>query len=501
MQINSIIIVGGGSAGWFTAGAISKNFPQIDLTLIESTEIPTIGVGESTLGHINRFFNYLGLEDEDWMKECDATYKVSIAFSDFYKKGQFFQYPFGEFKIPNQFEHVVEWLELKALFGDKVDNKDFVHFLNYNSLLATYNKLSLEENEDYSFSDDVAYHFDAEKFSNFLKNKFCKNIKHYIGTVEEVSSTENGIDYIMLEDKKLKADLYIDCTGFKSILIENKLGVKFKKFDHLINDCAIAARIPFKNEDERKNITNTTICTAMDYGWMWEIPLWNRYGSGYVFSSKFSDFNSIENEFRNKNGFDGPIKRIKFRHGRHESAFEKNVFSVGLAYGFIEPLESTGLLTIHENIILLIDALLQHDCNINYVDKELINFECNKLIDDMSYFVSDHYNLSRRIDTPYWEFSTQQRKDLEIFAIQDKLKITNNNIDGLTCVLIGMNYSPINYNSIINTKGLRDSEKLEKYTDEQISKFKLYENILMSKIKKVSTLNSTYDFLKKYIYD
>jgi len=506
MQINSVIIVGGGTAGWFTAAALAKCLPQLKISIIESKEIPTIGVGESTLGHITRFFKYyLGLKDEDWMKESDATYKVSIAFEDFYKKNSFFQYPFGKFfkKGNTSFHNHYQYLKLKALFPNNVKIEDYVHFLNYNSWLATHNRITEHAHDkfweySYSFSDNVAYHFDAEKFANYLKNNLCKNVQVYNGIVDEVKVNENGVEHLKLKDLKLNADLYIDCTGFNSIISEKSLGVKFKNFEYLPNDSAVTARIPYKNEEELKNITNTTLCKAMNAGWMWNIPLWHRSGNGYVYSSKYIDDDVAELEFRKKMNYDGETKLIKFRHGRLQKAFYKNVYAVGLSYGFVEPLESTGLLTVHENIIKLIDMLTQHDCDLNYADKEFINNHCEKNMYGFSNFILNHYTMSRRTDTEFWKYMSNhpasykgnyyEKLEEHIIKAVSKTDIIS---EGMVCISIGMNYNPLK-----NIKYSVDNEQFLVYKN----RLAQYNDFLKNTKEEILKLPTTYEFLKEKIY-
>ena len=499
MRINKIIIVGGGTSGWFTATTLAYKFPRLDITLIESREIPTIGVGESTLNHINYFFNVLDLEDNEWMKECDATYKASIEFENFYKNGTRFQYPFGFISTPPNLDSGVgiysvdEWFNLKSAYPNEIKAEDFVNYFSFNGLLANYNRMANEEVYNFSFKRDIAYHFDAEKFAKFLQKKYCANVTHYIATIEDVGVSENGIEYVRVDDNKLTADLYIDCSGFNSLLIEQKLKVPFIEFESLINDSAIAARIPY---NEKETIRNTTLCTAVDNGWIWNIPLWNRYGSGYVFSSKFADFDSIENEFRKKTSYEGDIKRISFRHGYHEKAFYKNVYTVGLSYGFIEPLESTGLLTVHENILALITLLGKHDCHINNIDKEMLNYFCETYIRNMSDFVGYHYAFSKKDDTDYWNEVTNNISYNPIDLYQDILfNKKYNTFGGLLFILIGMNYSPT---SIDDLKWLISLKSKTLY--EYKIKLNSYKNILKKQKENILKYPSHLEFLKQKIY-
>lgn len=496
MQVNSIIIVGGGTAGWFTAAALSKAVPDIKLTLIESKEIPSIGVGESTLGHINRFFKFLGLRDEDWMRECDATYKVSIGFQDFYKKNEYFQYPFGNV-MRDKNRYVYYWLKLNAAFPDKINFQNFANFVNYNANLSSYNRLTDVNDENFDFQNDVAYHFDAEKFAKYLKNKFCNNINHYISTVENINVDENGIESIQIDGLTLQADLYIDCTGFNSLLIEQKLGIPFISFDFLKNNAAIAARIPY--EKEPTDITNTTLCTALSSGWMWQIPLWNRSGCGYVFSKDFQDFENAEKEFRNRINYNGDIKYINFRHGYHEKAFYKNVFSIGLAYGFVEPLESTGLLTIHENIFYLLEPLIRKDHYLNAIDIHNINDNCTKMMNNFSNFVFHHYIMSKRNDSEYWDYFTNKINLSDcntdyIMNLTDKEKYDvfdyeENLLNGMTYIAVGMNYNYLNKMNLSDEQFKQQEQRLIEYN-----------KILQKDREKMLTLPTTYEFLKEKIY-
>ena len=304
--------------------------------------------------------------------------------------------------------------------------------------------------------------------------------------------SEHGIEYLEIDTLKLKADLYIDCTGFNSLLIEKNLKVPFIDFDFLKNNAAIAARIPY--DEEPVNIINSTLCTGLSAGWMWEIPLWQRHGSGYVFSTDYLSFEDAENEFRKKLDFDGDVRHIRFRHGYHNKAFYKNVFSVGLAYGFIEPLESTGLLTIHENIINLIEPLIVHECNLNRVDIENINRKSTKMMKNFSEFVFLHYVLSRRDDTPYWNDLTNniELSDHHVAMFSNMLKEDSGllkSMSGTTYVGIGMNYY------LVSRKNYDDS-----IVDEQLKRLDMYNNLLIEDAEMINKLPTTYEFLKEKIY-
>lgn len=413
MKVKKICIVGGGSSGWMTAAGLSKHFPEIEITLIESGIAP-VGVGESTLGHFNDFLNFMELKDEDWMPYCNATYKTSIAFKNFREgKGERFQYPFGK---TIEGENVHFYYYLKFIYPDLYPPEEGSRYFNRQTLLTESGKFTKEPIEGINFdsSVDSAYHFDAAMFGEFLKKKIAipNGVKHFNEKIEYCTKDEDGnLKAIHTKNgKSFNADLFIDCTGFKSLLLEKFMGVPFIDFkDYLFNDTALAAQIPYI--DKEKQMTTWTDCVAMENGWVWEIPLWHRIGTGYVFSSKYTTTEKAEEEYRDylsktyseKIAKEVKFKKINIKHGKHAQSWKKNVVAIGLSYGFIEPLESTGLLTTHENILSLADILDMSDGYVTqkWVDK--FNFRINNMIDNMMVFVAYHYYFSKRKDNKYWK--------------------------------------------------------------------------------------------------
>ena len=284
-NIKSICIVGGGSSGWMTAAAIAKMLPNIDLTLVESSSIPTIGVGESTIGHINSFLTMLDIKDEDWMKHCNATYKTSIKFIDFRENPKesphTFHYPFGIFDMTDKPRGVMEWFLAKAA-DPSIDNSNFAEF--YHDAILMTDKTKLTKNEDhkirgFNFDIDTAYHMDAALFGQWLKDNLAipNGCKHIVDNITDVGQREDeSIDFIVAENNgKIYADLFIDCSGFRSLLLDKTLKVPFISFhDTLLNDRAVATIIPYIDAD--REMENYTSCTAIEAGWVWNIPLWNR---------------------------------------------------------------------------------------------------------------------------------------------------------------------------------------------------------------------------------
>lgn len=405
--MNKIIILGGGSAGWMTAATMIKMYPKKDITLIESPNIPGVGVGESTLGQINKWLGLLNIKDKDFMPYTDASYKLSIRFEDFYeKKDGGFHYPFGR-----PFEDNLSWGKqnwyLKKYLNKKILNNDYANFINPNMALVNNNKIFKNENNEllgFNFTNDTAYHFDAIKFGSWLKDNYCipKGVNHIVEDVVNIKTKKEGIVSL----NGYKADLYFDCTGFKSILM-NKIGAKFKDYSDLLpNNKAWATRVPYK--DKKKQLESFTNCTAIENGWVWNIPSWERIGTGYVYSDKYVTDKKALKEFKNhldSKGHDysnSIFKNIKMRIGRFDRIFYKNVCSIGLSAGFIEPLESNGLLSVHEFLMNLLDVFERHDTITQY-DKDCFNVKCGRFFDKFTDFVAEHYALSKRNDTKYWQ--------------------------------------------------------------------------------------------------
>ena len=418
--IKKILIVGGGSTGWMTAAYLSKKLKFLDITLIESKKIGTIGVGESTLGHINKFLDSLELKDEDWMPFCNATYKTSIKFTDFKEKGSYFHYPFGNLDIQDNTSGIMDWFYYQAYTNHSLPSTDFAEFVVPQVLMTDRNKITRNEDNRiraFNFHDHTAYHMDAERFGVYLKEKIAlpNGVKHIQDTVVDIRQNEQGeISEIITEDGlHLTADLYIDASGFRKILIEKVMKTEFISFgDVLLNDRALAARVPYL--DPEKEMHSVTNCTAIENGWVWDIPLWTRRGTGYVHSSKFADREQAEKDFRNhlalrfgeEKAEEFEFNYIEIKHGMQKEPWIKNVCAMGLALGFVEPLESTGLLTTHENIMRLEATLDRRQGYVNQFDIDGWNFAAKEELESFKQFVSIHYALSKREDTEYWKYAT-----------------------------------------------------------------------------------------------
>lgn len=474
MKVESICIVGGGSSGWMSAAALSKLFPQIEVALIESEISKPIGVGESTLGHFNRFLSRLELKDKDWMPHCNATYKTSIAFQNFRQgEGERFQYPFGKWDFDYYKNHLTVFFELQKQYGKELyPEEEFARFYNMNTFLADECKMADSiPSSNYNPSVDTAYHLDAELFGQYLRDHIAipNGVTHLLGDVENVVKRPDGSieSLITTTGGIISADLYLDCTGFKSLLLEQHMGVEFISFnDQLFNDRALATQVPYN--DRVNQMETYTDCVAMNCGWVWNIPLWHRVGTGYVYSSKYISDADAELEFREylagrytpEVAQNCQLRPIKIKHGKHKVAWKKNVIGIGLSYGFLEPLESTGLMTTHENILCLTDILDRRDGFVSKIDVDTFNWKAEAPLTAMKNFVAIHYTLSQRQHNQYWKDATENIELMPVFEdscpaalrasegyvslIQNpEAAYRNDDTQGFAYIMAGLGYNPV----------------------------------------------------------
>ena len=508
-KFDNITIVGGGSSGWMTAATFIRFFPNKNITVIESPDYPIVGVGESTLGQINIWKDLLGIKDEDFMKDTDASYKLSIKFTDFYKKDSGgFHYPFGRIYHENDssISPPNDWAMKKVFYPD-TEVSDYTRTYFPVMPLIELNKINKNDTgvfDNFNFHSDSAYHFDATKFGQWLKNNYCipKGVKVISDTVANIVVNDDGIDYLILNSgEKFKSDLYIDCTGWKSLLLGGALNEKFISYNDILpNNRAWATQLPY--EDKEKELECYTNCTALTNGWVWNIPLWSRIGTGYVYSDRFISKEDALNEFKNhlrsnKMAHFNPdrdvdnlkFKDIEMRIGIHKRTWVKNVVAIGLSAGFIEPLESNGLFTVHEFLLNLIKSLQRNV--FTQWDIDCYNATNRDMFDTFAQFVSLHYALSNRDDSDYWkelnsrsfakDMVNRITKPLDEYVNLKyrKMTLSGHPLDsngGIHCIATGMNYqmldtidvqkmslhNSINYKNIIDTFTEKWNEKYQK---------------------------------------
>ena len=307
MKIESVCIVGAGSSGWMAAALLSKLCPHLEIAIVVDESTKPVGVGESTLGHFNKFLQLLELKDEDWMPACNATYKNSIRFTNFREgKGEVFEYPFASYFdqtfAPNGLN---TWGQLALIDPENFGPESFAEMFTDNTFLAEYNRCTKDEEgklRAFDFNYDTAYHLDADLFGKYLRDNVAipngvQILEGHVTGYQPNGVNDGSLKYIILDkERAIFADLYIDCTGFRSQILERFASSQAMSYEKkLLNDKAWATKIPY--EDKEKEMHNVTDCHAMKNGWVWNIPLWNRIGTGYCYSSKFC----TKDEMPNKN--------------------------------------------------------------------------------------------------------------------------------------------------------------------------------------------------------
>ncbi len=490
-----ITILGGGTAGFCTAAILSQyvknNNLDIVIKCVYSSKIGRIGVGESTQLAINDIFQFLRLRDEDWMSRCNATYKSNIRFEGW--SDDVFYYPFGDLTG----EDVNDFFIMANLFPDEVKLSDFSRVARYHSRFGEFNRLT---KEGWDFDELTAYHFDTEKLAKvfyevcerngviFFDDYLTDVDYHDNGDIKCLNCTHTGSHY---------ADLFIDCSGFKSLLLGEAMGVPFKSYaDTLINNRVVSAKIPYTNKNEQ--LTSYTNNVTMKNGWCWEIPLWDCMSVGYVHSLLYTDSTQINEEFVERYGVE-PDRTTNFTTGRREKAWVKNVASVGLSYGFIEPLEATGLASIVTNIFRLLEVL-STNLKFNAFDREMYNHSVGLELDRSKTFIDMHYATSHKNDTKYWDHVTnriqypwdQHNCGRSIEMVVGDRDFSNKHLNGgLSFILAGNGYGPTSPGFI---KSLADINHYRTLKDSYIS-----EDCALN--KKVLQYSTTLEFLEETIYD
>ena len=420
MKCDKILIVGGGSAGWMTASTLIRAFPDKDITVLESPKIPTISVGESTISKVKQWTKFLGIEDKEFLKHTDGTIKFSIKFTDFNGKDEAaFHYPFGAVVTEGTKLRYNDWWMKKA-YNPGLPVSDYADC--FSPVMALINQSKGAKNfRGFDNDKDSAYQFDAIKFGIWLRDHYCipRGVKHI---QEDISTVEQDEEGIVSLNGKHKADLYVDCTGFKSMLLGGALKVPFEPIPKLPNNKAWVTKIPYI--DKIKEMKSYTNCTAIENGWVWNIPLWSRVGTGYVYSDEFVSDKDALKEFKShlkKNGANVEkleFRNLKMRCGIHERLFVKNVVAIGLANGSVEPLESNGLFSVHEFLIELVRNLRRGE--ITQWDKDNFTFACKSIYYGFVEFVGLHYALSTRNDTPYWKANNSRDWEESLYNLKPK---------------------------------------------------------------------------------
>ncbi|WNO09264.1 tryptophan halogenase family protein [Teredinibacter sp. KSP-S5-2] len=456
--IRSIVIIGGGTAGWLAANHLGKKLSntEISIRLIESKNIPTIGVGEGTVPEMRNTLMYFGIRETDFMQKCHATFKQSIKFVDWVDSGN-----------NDYYHHVFDpprtrFNDLSAYWIKKeVKKTTYANAISAQSHLCDdFKAPKLITTPEFDGGANYAYHLDAAKFSMMLKENATK--KYGVIHIEDevLEACLNSLGYIdsvrLMSGSDIEADFFVDCSGFSSLLVGDALKVPFiDKGKYLFVDTALTVQVPYENL--ACEVPPYTISTAKKNGWIWDIGLTNRKGIGYVYSSKYTDDSQAEETLRKYLGPESNIdgaRKIPMKIGYREKFWEKNCVAIGLSAGFVEPLEATGLLAFDVSSRLLAEKIPTHFNDLDKIEKQYnkyVKYIWDRIID----FVKLHYFISRRRDSQFWldnvsedsaPDTLKERLDLWKRAVPTTFDFFSRfdvfNLDNYLYVLYGMKHLP-----------------------------------------------------------
>jgi len=466
-KIKNVIIVGGGTAGWLTAALLVRTLGKaINITLAESDQVGTIGVGEATIPPIVDFNRALGINEQEFLAATNGTIKLGIEFENWTTEGDRYMHAFGGVGKDLafcDFHHL--WLKSRTL-GNK---HSFGHYsLNYRA--ATANKFAPLNHIPGTNLPGLAYayHFDAGLYAKLLsKVSQGQGVKRIEGFIEGVTTNDNTgfVERLHLRDgQEIDGDLFIDCSGLAALLIGKTLNTGFEDWSHYL-PCDRAVAVPSKSMSEIKPYTRSI---ARDSGWQWQIPLQHRIGNGLVYSSKhLTDDEAIAQLLAGLDSepLDSP-RVIPFRTGRRLQQWNKNVVSIGLSSGFLEPLESTSIHLIQTAATRLVKCFPNNGFKQTEIDE--FNRQSKTEYESVRDFIILHYKINKRSDTPFWRDC--QRMDVpaslanKIALFEQSGKVFTSGSDlfrdiAWQQVMIGQGIIPDDYHPIADT--LSDEQVIE----------------------------------------
>ncbi|WP_028885635.1 tryptophan halogenase family protein [Teredinibacter turnerae] len=463
-RIEKIVIVGGGTAGWMTAAACGKLLKtSCEVELVESEALPPIGVGEATIPQINLFNKVLQLDEDDFVRKTQATFKLGIEFVNWTKLNHRYLHPFGSFGRDMEgveFHHF--WLKM-CKNGSEKNIEDY----SLAAVAAKKGRFTRPINIPNSPLAEIhyAFHFDAGLYAKYLRDfSEARGVIRTEGRVKQViQHPDSGfIESLTLDDGRcVKGDLFIDCTGFQGLLIEQTLKTGYVDWREWL-PCDTAIAVPCTSNGDPTPYTRSTAHTA---GWQWRIPLQHRIGNGHVFSSRF--MSSDEATSILLNNLDGePLaepREIKFNGGKRKRYWNKNVVAIGLSSGFVEPLESTAIHLIQSTIARLFSLFPTREFRQEEIDRfnRLSDLEMDRVRD----FIILHYIATERDDSPFWQYI----QEMEIPEyLQNKIRMYQNsgriyredeelfNETSWLAVLHGQGIRPTDYHPVVDTLSLEE---------------------------------------------
>lgn len=391
-----ITILGGGTAGWMAACLLAKRWPQTKVTLVESPEIGIIGVGEGSTPQLRAFFRTLGLGEAEWMPKCNATYKNGITFKGWSERPGFESYyhPFAT-DLDDRTQPIFEYNSRARRTGRDVWAHPDRFFL---PAQLSAQRLGPIAPEHFPFDVSYGYHFDATLVGKVLRDHAVSlGVTHLERYVTDVGLSENGdVAFLVTrEGEQIRGDFFIDSSGFRSTILQHAFGERFISFaENLFNDSAVTIPTP----TDPTGLDPHTSATALSAGWAWHIPLTNRTGNGYVYASDYLDKDAAEKELRRHLGLldaDVEARHLSMKVGRVERSWVRNCLAIGLAQGFIEPLEATALHIVQTTVEMFIDMF-------ETGERDSFNRDIAERYEGIRDYIVCHYRVNRRTDTQYW---------------------------------------------------------------------------------------------------
>ena len=470
-RINRVVIVGGGTAGWMTAAALSKSFPRnLRIELIESDAIGTVGVGEATIPPILNFHKLIELGEQDFLRAVNGTFKLGIEFVNWGALGESYFHPFSAHGVETwaaQFHHY--WRRARQQ-GETAPLDDY----SLEAVMARGNRYGTDGNRKAAY----AYHFDAGLYAKLLRQiSEGMGVVRCEGKVVDVKlDAESGfIDSVVLESgRSVAGELFIDCSGFRGLLIEQALETGWEDWSHwLRNDRAVAVQT-----ESVASPAPYTRSTARSCGWQWKIPLQNRVGNGLVFSSAhMSEDEAAKTMLDNVEG--KPItepRTIRFKTGRRVRQWNRNCVAIGLSSGFLEPLESTSIHLIQNSVIRLVKLFPSAGIDQSEIDQ--FNREVRTEIEYIRDFIIAHYHVTQRDDTEYWNACREMDipesllHKLRLFRSGGKIFRDNNELfsePSWIAVLVGQGLVPERYHPVVDNLSDKELDDLMKNVRASIS--------------------------------
>ena len=488
-SVRKVVVLGGGTSGWIAAALLKKVLgPVVDIELVESEDIGTVGVGEATIPPIRLLNNVLGINEAEFLRETKATIKLAIKFENWRVPGESYFHTFGAPGKSLAFCHFHHLWRRAQQLGDTTSL--WQYDLNY--LCAEAGKFASINSKDPVLELPYAYHFDAGLYARFLR-KFSEQmgVVRHEGKVSSVTRHTNGdIQHLVLDDGRVLAgDLFIDCSGFRGLLIQQQLNTGYEDWSHWL-PCDRAVAVPSERFEHTLPYTRSIAHSA---GWQWRIPLQHRNGNGLVYSSAhYTEQQAADLLLSNLDSKAlAEPKFIQFKTGRRRKQWQRNVVSVGLASGFLEPLESTSIHLIQSAVVRLLQLFPHQGVTDALVDE--YNRQSQIEFEQVRDFIILHYHVNERSDSPFWrdvrdmQVPDTLKRKIQLFAENGSLFREQNDLfleSSWLQVMLGQGIVPKDYHPLANS-----------YSETQLKQ--MLQTMLAIKRDPLDKLPSHDEFLRK----